>query len=579
MFRIRRVYDSLTPANKEAVTQVQSILKTQFPSLPEKEIAELPRKLLNPLKYRFRAILFVAEDREKVQGLALLSHEPILNFCYLDYLASAKRISGRGVGGALYTRVREEALLLKATGIFFECLPDAPKLSRDPKIRRQNAARLRFYEKFGARPVINTAYETPLTPGSDNPPYLMYDGLDQDVTLALDSTRNIVRAILERKYAKLCPQDYVELVIASFKNDPVLLRPPKYVKIQLVTKIKYHTPKDERIILLVNEKHAIHHVQEVGYVEAPVRIDSILKELDTTDLFRRVKTHHFGELRITSVHDKEFVSYLKKVCTGLESGKSVYPYVFPIRNATRPPKALPVRAGYYCIDTFTPLNRNAYLAARGSVDCALTGAKRILEGDHLAYALVRPPGHHAERRSFGGFCYFNSAAIAAQYLSAYGKIGFLDIDYHHGNGQQEIFYQRADVLTVSIHGQPSFTYPYFSGFTTEKGAGEGEDYNINFPLPENIDGERYRHVLSKALRQITRFKPDFLIVALGFDTAEGDPTGSWILQAKDFETNGRLIGLLRLPTMVVQEGGYNTSSLGTNALHFFKGLWSGAYSA
>lgn len=578
MFRIRRVYDGVTPANREAIVQVQNILKKQFSALPEREVAELPKKLLNPLKYRFRSILFIADDKEKVQGFALLSHEPVLNFCYLDYIATGKEITGRGIGGALYNRVREEALLLKTIGIFFECLPDTPKLSRDPKIRKQNKARLRFYERYGARPIFNTAYETPLQPGGDNPPYLLYDDLDQGVPLALDRAQNITRAILERKYADFCPREYVDMVIASFKDDPVRLREPKYIKDKPVTKIKYSIPRDEKIVLLINKKHAIHHVQDVGYVEAPVRIDSILKEFDTTDLFRKVAASHFGEQRIKDVHDKQFVDYLKKVCASLETGKSIYPYVFPIRNVSRPPRSLPYRAGYYCIDTFTPLNRNAYLAARGAVDCALTGAKKIIEGDHLAYALVRPPGHHAERRSFGGFCYFNSAAVAAQYLSTYGRIAILDIDYHHGNGQQYIFYGRSDVLTISIHGQPSFTYPYFSGFKTETGVDAGKGYNINFPLPEMIDGERYRPILAKALRQITRFKPEFLVVALGFDTAEGDPTGTWMLQAKDFEVNGRMIGLLRLPTLVVQEGGYDTNSLGINARHFFTGLWTGAYS-
>jgi acetoin utilization deacetylase AcuC-like enzyme/GNAT superfamily N-acetyltransferase len=578
MFRIRRVYDGITPANKEAIYQVQGILKSQFTGLPEKEITGLPKKLLNPLKLRFRAILFIAEKKEQVQGFALLYHAPELNFCYLDYIATGKAPSGRGIGGALYSRVREEALLLKATGIFFECLPDTPQLSQNPVIRRQNAARLRFYERFNARPIINTAYETPLRPGGDNPPYLVFDGLDQDIPLPREKAHIIVRAILERKYGKLCPQEYIDMVIASFKDDPVVLREPKYTAVRPTTRIKYGVPKDEKIVLLVNRRHSIHHVKDIGYVEAPVRINVILKELDSTDLFRKITASHFGEKRIKEIHDKNFVAYLKGVCAMMKRGKSVYPYVFPIRNAARPPKSLLVRAGYYCIDTFTPLNRNAYLAARGAVDCALTGAKIIIEGDHLAYALVRPPGHHAEKHSFGGFCYFNSVAVAAQYLSKYGKVAILDIDYHHGNGQQDIFYDRPDVFTVSIHGQPSFTYPYFSGFKTEKGVDAGQGFNLNFPLPENINGERYRETLGRALRQITRYKPDFLVVAFGLDTAAADPTGSWRLHAKDFETNGTMIGQLRLPTLVVQEGGYETNTLGINARNFFSGLWAGAYS-
>jgi acetoin utilization deacetylase AcuC-like enzyme len=244
-----------------------------------------------------------------------------------------------------------------------------------------------------------------------------------------------------------------------------------------------------------------------------------------------------------------------------------------LRNVARPPKELAVRAGYYCIDTFTPLSANAWKAAKGAVDCALTAANLILEGQRLAYALVRPPGHHAERRAFGGFCYFNSAAIAAQLLSDFGNVAMLDIDYHHGNGQQVIFYKRPDVLTVSVHGHPSFAYPYFSGFADETGEGEGSGANLNLPLPEQLDPEEYHVTLAKAIKRIRRFAPRYLVVCLGFDTAKGDPTGSWNLSAKDFEQIGQSIGQLGLPTVLVQEGGYRTRNIGINARHFFTGLW------
>ncbi|OGO01223.1 MAG: histone deacetylase [Chloroflexi bacterium RBG_13_52_12] len=578
MFRIRRVYDDITPANQDAITQVQNILRTQFPLLSKKDINKLPEQLRNPMKYRFRSILFVAEGiKGHVDGFALLFHEPVLNFCYLDYISAAQWKTGGGIGGALYERVREEALDLETIGIFFECLPDDPKISRIPEILRQNKARLRFYERYGARPIANTAYETPLTPGDDNPPYLVYDDMAQDIELLRDTARGIVRAILERKYKGVCPAEYVEMVVESFQDDPVRIRAPRYVKKPPVP-VSRGTRADRRIILVINDRHGIHHVEERGYVESPVRIAVILEELQKTDLFQRIPPRHYSEKNISAVHDPGFVEYLWKVCTKLDADTAIYPYVFPIRNRTRPPKDLPIRAGYYCIDTFTPLTGNAYLAAKRAVDCAITAAKQLLEGYRLAYALVRPPGHHAEPATYGGFCYFNSASVAANLLSKYGKVAMLDVDYHHGNGSQEIFYGRADVLTISIHGHPSFAYPYFSGFVSEKGRGEGKGYNINIPLPESVDGETHRRVLKDALKRVARFRPKYLVVPFGLDTAREDPTGSWTLEAGDFEAMGKMIGSLRIPTLVVQEGGYDTRVLGVNARSFMTGLWSGAYS-
>ena len=210
-----------------------------------------------------------------------------------------------------------------------------------------------------------------------------------------------------------------------------------------------------------------------------------------------------------------------------------------------------------------------------AVDCALTGAGRILDGYRFAYALVRPPGHHAERAAFGGFCYFNSAAVAAHYLSANGRVAVLDVDYHHGNGTQDIFYARNDVLTISLHGHPRHTYPYFSGYEDEKGEGPGAGFNVNVPLPESIGAEVYRKHLAAALQRIRKFAPAFLVVSLGLDIARGDPTGSWLLGAKDFHKNGEMIGALGVPMLVVQEGGYRTRTLGVNARNFFEGLWKG----
>ncbi|MBN2076517.1 MAG: histone deacetylase family protein [Dehalococcoidales bacterium] len=578
MFRIRRVYDDITPANQDAIAEVLAILKEQFPLLSRRDLKKLPDQLRNPLKYQFRAILFVAEGAKgMIDGFALLFHAPSLRFCYLDYLSAAKQMTGGGIGGALYERIREEALDLETIGLFYECLPDNPNLSRDPVIRKQNIARLRFYERYGATPIINTAYETPLQPGDDNPPYLVYDNLGQDIELSNNQAKDIMRAILERKYKGIAPKEYVEMVVDSVQDDPVRLRKPKYVRKPSIP-IPRITPIDKRIRLVVNDRHGIHHVEERGYVESPVRIDAIMEELNKVDLFQRIPVRHYSEKNITAVHDSGFVEYISNVCSKLDEGTAIYPYVFPVRNRARPPKDLPIRAGYYCIDTFTPLTGNAYLAAKRAVDSAITAAKQLLQGYRLAYALIRPPGHHAEPATFGGFCYFNSSAVAANLLSKYGKVAMLDVDYHHGNGQQEIFYERDDLLTISIHGHPSFAYPYFSGFRGEKGKGSGRGFNVNYPLPEIIKNEKYHQTIAEALKRIRRFRPAYIVVPLGLDTAKEDPTGTWTLDAGDFERIGNAIGSLRRPTLVVQEGGYDTRVLGTNALHFFKGLWSAAYS-
>ncbi len=572
MLKIRRVYDDILAINRETVKQVQQILRARFPEAPREEVALIGEKLRNPFKQRFRSILLVAENlKHRVLGFAVLLHEPVIGFCYLDWIATAKGNGGGGLGSALYDSVRSEAVALKARGLFFECLPDDPQACPDNALLKENRARLRFYERYGARPVINTGYELPVNPGDTCMPHLMFDGLEHGPVLPRALARKVVRAILERKYADVCPAAYVNKVVASFHDDPLMLRPYRYIKPEAALTMVRATSLDQ-IALVVNAEHHIHHVHDRGYVESPVRVRSILETLDPSGLFIPSQPRAFADKHITAVHDSDLVTYLRRACAEMPEGKSLYPYIFPLRNKTRPPKEPSVLSGYYCIDTFTPINRNAYRAARRGVDCTLTAATEILSGRRVAYALVRPPGHHAERRAFGGFCYFNNNAIAAQYLCTHGKVAILDIDYHHGNGQQDIFYRRSDILTVSLHGHPGFAYPYFTGFADERGEGEGEGFNLNLPLPEKLDGVQYRNALSKALQRIRQFGPQFLIVALGLDTAKGDPTGTWQLSSRDFEANGRLIGELGLPTLVVQEGGYRARTLGRNALTFFKGL-------
>jgi len=429
VFRIRRIHDDVLVVNKRALKTVQRLLRQQFGGVPEHVVAGLSGHMRDPLKRKLRTIVLVAETRRGVRGFAILMHAPDVRFCHLEYLASEKTVSSRGIGGALYERARDEARMLGAEGLFFECLPDNPDEVSKPQTLPQNIARMRFYERYGARPIANTAYRTKVQPTDTDLPYLMFDDLGTGKPLRRDRARAIVRAILERKYGWLCSPEYNAKIVASFVDDPIELRPFRY-RTQATAKapLKMHAPKSARIILVLNDRHDIHHVRERGYVEAPVRIDALQKELKKLNLFRVSRPKRFPDSHVTAVHSRDFVKFLKTMCAGMRANLAVYPQIFPIRNKARAPRDPEVHAGYYCIDTFTPLHRNAYRAARRAVDCALTGASALLSGERLAYALVLPPGHHAESRAFCGFCYLNSAAVAAHYLSRRGKVAILDID-------------------------------------------------------------------------------------------------------------------------------------------------------
>jgi acetoin utilization deacetylase AcuC-like enzyme/L-amino acid N-acyltransferase YncA len=330
-----------------------------------------------------------------------------------------------------------------------------------------------------------------------------------------------------------------------------------------------------RFALVCNAGHGRHHVKDRGYFEAPARISAIRSGIEETGLFEEVAAKAWPDKHILAVHDEGLVGYLKRACALAGEERPILPYMLPVRNRHRPPRDLALLAGWHALDTFTPLSAGAWAAAREAVDAALTAAQLVLEGRPLAYALVRPPGHHAERGLYGGFCYLSSTAIAAHHLSSAGRVAILDIDYHHGNGQQAIFYDRADVLTVSIHGDPSIAYPFIMGFADERGSGAGEGCNLNLPLPETITPGDYREALSQALERIAAHDPAHLVVALGFDTQKGDPTGTWPHVAADFERIGRMIGDTGLPMLVVQEGGYRLKSLGANARAFFEGIAAG----
>ncbi len=332
MFLIRRIYDAVLPINQDALEQVRAIMRRQFPQASQSDMEQIAQKLRNPFKQRFRTILFVAENsRRRVLGFATLMHEPLIGFCYLDWIAAAAHRVGNGIGGALYERVRQEARALESGGLFFECLPDDPRLCPQPDLVRENRARLRFYERYGAVPIARTAYETPVNPGDTCFPYLVYDGLGRRAQLRRAFARKVVRAVLERKYAGVCPKAYVRKVLRSFSDDPVRLRPLRYTK---PSAVKTTVPGGfrEAVALVVNDRHDLHRIHERGYVESPVRVRSILDGLEKSGLFQRLPPAEFPERHITAVHDADFVNYLRHACREAPEKKSLYPYVFPPRN-------------------------------------------------------------------------------------------------------------------------------------------------------------------------------------------------------------------------------------------------------
>ncbi|HPR62795.1 MAG TPA: histone deacetylase family protein [Thermoanaerobaculia bacterium] len=574
MFTIRQIHDDVLHANRQVLEQVQTIFRSHFPSVAD-YADRIPDMLRNPFEFGYRSILLISESRGgAVSGFSLFLHFPEINSSLLDFIAVRRGTRGGGVGGALYEATRRYLMELKSRGLFMEVLPDDPQVIQDPALLKENRKRLKFYEHYGVFPIIGTDYETPV---GDDPvaPMLLFDGLGRKNSLKRSEARAAVRLILRRKYYDLVGQDYIERVVESFIDDPVRFRDARYLTPNHEAPVLLPVSLQKSIAMVYSDNHRIHHLHERGYVERPARVDTLVDAVSRMKIADTVPVRHFGGDVLRTVHDTNFVSYLKAACATIKDGPPVYPYVFPVRRPERRPKELALRAGYYCFDTFTPLDVKAYNAARSAVDVAMTAAEELLSGRRIVYALCRPPGHHAERRLFGGFCYFSNAALAANRLSKEGRVAILDIDFHHGNGQQDIFYTRRDVLTLSIHGHPNYAYPYFSGFADEIGEGDGRGFNRNFPLPEDADETRYMEAFSRALGMIQDFKPSFLVLCLGFDILRGDPTGSFLLGPDVMATIGKRLASMYLPILIVQEGGYTLRNLRRGITRLFTGITQG----
>jgi acetoin utilization deacetylase AcuC-like enzyme len=332
-----------------------------------------------------------------------------------------------------------------------------------------------------------------------------------------------------------------------------------------------------------SDRHKLHATDQVeveGHPfvseEVPARAEILLAAVEAAGLGPVVPPADHGLEPILAVHDADYVEFLRTVYSQSEAWPGgggagpVFTWTFATRHTGRKPKSWRGLLGYYAFGWGSPILEGTWTAAYWSAQCALTAADLVRGGERAAYALCRPPGHHAGRDLYGGFCYLNNAAIAARYLQP-GRVAILDIDYHHGNGTQAIFYGDATVLYCSLHAHPDDDYPYYWGEAGERGEGPGEGLNRNWPLAQRTDDAGYLAVLEEALAAIRAFEPVALVVSAGLDIAAGDPSGGFEITTAGLEEIGRRIaglGAGGVPTVIVQEGGYRLDTLGESAAAF-----------
>ena len=320
--------------------------------------------------------------------------------------------------------------------------------------------------------------------------------------------------------------------------------------------------------------------------EVPDRLDHVLNELQRRPMGDMLTPSAVPDRRrLERVHSARYLDFLASawdqwvVVDPANAALDALPSVWPVRGfrADVEPKNFAARMGLYSFDAGTPLMAGTWAAAQMGAACALAAADAVLAGERRAFALTRPPGHHAGPDFFGGYCFLNNAALAAQALRDGGieRVAVLDVDYHHGNGTQTIFYERADVLTVSIHGDPRTEYPFFLGHADERGAGDGAGFNLNLPLPRGTDWPTWRAALHTALDAVRGFGAQALVLAAGLDTFEGDPISGFHLRSADYLQVGADIAALDLPTVITFEGGYAVAEVGVNAVNLLQGLVAG----
>ena len=327
-----------------------------------------------------------------------------------------------------------------------------------------------------------------------------------------------------------------------------------------------------------NSKSELAGGQLIKPYECPERMEYILHEINSRNLGEVYKPQETDLKIVKKVHDPKYVEFLEQAWIDWKNegyqGEAI-PTVWPSRsmNSKKIPNHIEGKLGYYCLANETSISQGSIDGAYEAVKVVLT-ATDMLKYEKSLFALCRPPGHHASKDQYGGYCFFNNIAIAAERLIGKGanKIFILDIDFHHGNGTQAIFYNRSDVYFASIHGDPKLAFPHFLGYANEKGNGAGEGYNINYPMQPGIPYVEWTKALDDAIDKIKSYQPEALLISLGVDTYEQDPISFFKLKSDDFFDVGKKIASCNLPTLFVMEGGYAIKEIGINTVNVLKGF-------
>jgi len=345
------------------------------------------------------------------------------------------------------------------------------------------------------------------------------------------------------------------------------------------------------MLIFANPSHALHAGRNemfrgrlVPCFEMPARLEYVLAELKKRPVGELRLAPPVDDARLERVHSRRYLNFLRTAWeqwVALDPANAdvdALPSVWPVRGFRHDvePANFSARMGLYSFDAGTPLTSGTWLAVQGGAASAVAAASALRgpAAPRATMALTRPPGHHAGHDFFGGYCFINNAAVAAQTLLDNGarRVAVLDVDYHHGNGTQSLFYERADVLTISIHGDPRTEYPFYLGHADEHGAGAGEGFNLNMPLPVGTSFARWREALMASLDRVAKFAPDALVVALGVDTFEGDPISGFKLASADYLQLGRDLSSAGLPVVFTLEGGYAVDAMGVNVVNVLEGF-------